>query len=500
MTPRVCYSSNRRPVGAQRAIARCLFALALASATANAQSTASELPYLDGVERAPITPPVSMVDPLVDNDGQLPSLPFLLSLALENDSELARQRYEMQATRQEVPMAWAGLKPQVSARASYSYQRADNIYTENPDRYPDEVYDDRISGLTDDTFWQVELTQPLFNLERWRQVTQAEEQVDAAMLQVAVAERDLALMVVEAYLNAYLASRKLGLLDSKRESLELQQRQAQRTYELGLGDRINVMEAQARLDQAVADQVQAENQLANALSDLQRLTGLLPDFTGFTLGNLEAVDIDQQWDEPEAWLARASNNVRVRLAGQQYQVAQVATEVRRASRYPELNLNLSYGDRNSSDALRSSEDYAASVELSAPIYQGGFTSASIRQGELTELAGRSAMVNELRLAQVEVRKRLRSLEGDLRQLDALARSIESSALFLEAAIKGEDLGLRDLVDVLDARAELYDLRIQFVEVICRYLNDKINLEAAVGDLDTADLVGAMSLLQRITLS
>jgi outer membrane protein len=165
-----------------------------------------------------------------------------------------------------------------------------------------------------------------------------------------------------------------------------------------------------------------------------------------------------------------------------------------------LDLNLSYGDRNSSDVLRSSEDYTASVELSAPIYQGGYTSASIRQGELSELAGRSAMVNELRLAQVEIRKRLRSLKGDLRQLDALARSIESSALFLEAAIKGEALGLRDLVDVLDARAELFDLRIQFVEVICRYLNDRINLEAAVGDLETADLVDAMSLLQRITLT
>lgn len=471
---------------------------AQAQTPAQVQALGDGLPYLNGEAGVALQPP--SLDAPADAGSGLPSLPYLLSLALKNDSELARQRYEMRATKQEVPMAWAGLKPQVSASAAYSFQQADNIYTDNPERYPDEVYDDRVSGATNDTYWQIQLTQPLFNLERWREVERAEEQVDAAMLTVAVAERDLALMVVEAYLNAYLASRKLGLLDSKREALELQLRQAQRSFDLGLGDRINVMESQARLDQAVADQVQAENQLANALSDLQRLTGRLPDFTGFSLGNLETIELEPQRVEPEVWLSRASNNVQVRLAEQRYEVAQAATEVRRASRYPELNLNLSYGDRDSSDELRSSEDYTASVELSAPIYRGGFTSASIRQGELTALAGRAAMVNELRLARVEVRQRLRSLEGDLRQLEALSRSIDSSALFLEAAIKGEALGLRDLVDVLDARAELYDLRIQFVEVLCRYINDRLNLEAAVGGLDTTDLIEAMDLLQRITLN
>ena len=67
-----------------------------------------------------------------------------------------------------------------------------------------------------------------------------------------------------------------------------------------------------------------------------------------------------------------------------------------------------------------------------------------------------------------------------------------------AAEKGEQLGLRDLVDVLDARADLYDLRIQFVEVVRQYLLDRLNLQAAVGDLGTQDLVDTMALLSRVT--
>lgn len=459
--------------------------------------TQAQLPGLDPLDLNN-APPSDTLDLGYGTPNGLPSLAHLFSLALINDSDLARQRYESQATQQEVPLARSGLKPHISASTSYFYQSADNIYTDNPNRYRDEVYEDRVSGVANDTVWQIQLVQPLFSLERWRLVDKALAQADAADLRVAVAERNLALQVVEAYLNAYLASRKLGLLDAKREALALQLRQAQRAYDLGIGDRINLLESKSRLDQAVADQVQAENQLANALSDLERLTGLLPDFRGSTLGNLEKIAIERDWGNAEDWLTRTSDNIQVRLAEQLYQVAQLDTGVRRAGRYPEVNLTLGYSDRSSSDELRTSEDISASIELTVPIYQGGYTSASIRQGELSALAGRAAMTNELRLARQEVRQRLRSLQGDTRQLEALSRSIESSELFLEAAIKGEALGLRDLVDVLDARADLYDLRIQFVEVVCQYLLDRTNLEAAVGDLGTDDLMAIMAVLQRMS--
>ncbi|SHE36902.1 outer membrane protein [Modicisalibacter ilicicola DSM 19980] len=436
-------------------------------------------------------------------DATLPSLPALFGQALEHDAELARQRYDMQATAQQVPQARAGLRPQIDASAGYLYQDTDNYYTGNPDFDPGNEFIDldnetRFEGQSQDTTWQVQLTQPLFSLERWRQVDKAEAQRDAAELQVAVAERDLALMVSEAYLDAYLASRKLGLLDSKREALALQVNQAQRAFDLGIGDRINLLESESRRDQAVADQVRAENELENALSDLQRLTGRLPEFSGVALKDLESLDIESDWGEVEAWLERTPGNVEVRLARQQQRVAREDTGVRRAGHYPEVNLNLGYVDRESNDPFRDSESASANLELNVPIYRGGFTTASVRQGELNVLASEAAYTNSLNLARQEVRKRLRSLRGDARQIEALKRSIESSQLFLEAAEKGEQLGLRDLVDVLDARAELYDLRIQFVEVVRQYLLDTLSLEAAVGDLGTEDLAEVNALLARIS--
>ncbi|WNL40117.1 TolC family outer membrane protein [Halomonas sp. PAMB 3232] len=426
----------------------------------------------------------------------LPSLPGLFASALEHDADLSRQRFELAATQEEVPMARSQLLPQVSASGSYLWQDSTNIQT-SPDDFGLDQPAQR-PGEIEENVWGLQLQQPLFSLERWRGVNVAQAQVSAAELQLAVVERDLALQVAEAYIQAYLATQRLGLLKSQQESLELQVRQAQRAYDLGIGDRINLYEAQSRLDQAVSDAVQAENELNNALSTLERLTGTFPEFSSLGVGELSSATLNQEWGDPQAWIARAGQNLDVQLAAEQARIATADASTRRAGYFPELNLNLSYSDRQSDDALRESEDYRASVEVSVPIYRGGYTTANVRQGERRIDASQADLDNQLNLAVQEVRQRLRSLNGHVRRVQALSQAIESSQLFLDAAERGEQLGLRDLVDVLDARASLYDQRIQYVDTIGEYALDSLALQSAVGDLSSQDLSDIMTLLLSFT--
>lgn len=428
--------------------------------------------------------------------SELPSLPGLFQRALEHDAELSRQRYELEATEQERGMARSQLLPQVTASGGYLWQDSTNIQTELDPDIPAAMQNVR-PGEIDEHYWQLQVQQPLFSLERWRGLDRADAQIGAAELDLALVERDLALAVSEAYVNAFLASRKLGLLEAQQESLELQVRQANRAFELGVGDRINLLEAQSRLDQAIADAVQAENELDDARSELERLTGLLPDFDDRRLGDLSTVELETEWGDERQWLARTGHNLDVRRAQAEREIADSDTRVRRSGYYPELNLNLSYSDRVSDDVLRESEDYRANVELSVPLYRGGYTVASVRQGELRTRASQEAVDHQRNLAAQEVRSRLRSLNGSVRRMGALEQAIESSELFLEAAERGEQLGLRDLVDVLDARASLYDQRIQYVDTLGRYVLDRLMLQRAIGDLDSDDLSRSMELMSSI---
>ena len=427
----------------------------------------------------------------------LPSLSDLFARALRHDSDLTRQRYELDATREEVPMARSQLLPQVTASGGYLWQDSTNLQT---------VGDEDLGqpatrpGEIDETYYQVQLQQPLFSLERWRKMDVAGAQVSAAELELAVVEQELAMQVSEAYIKAYLAAQRLGLLEAQQDSLDLQVRQASRAFDLGVGNRVDLLEAQSRYDQAVADAVEAENELDNALSELERLTGVMPSFQRSAPGQLSTVTLDSELDDPESWIAQTNQNLNVLLATEQQKVTHADTSVRRSGYYPELNLNLSYSDRVSDDVYRESEDYRASVELSVPIYRGGYTNASVRQGEKRIEAGLAAVDNERNLAIQEVRQRFRALNGGERRLQALNQAIESSQLFLEAAERGEQLGLRDLVDVLDARASLYDQRIQYVDTVGNYALDMLALNSAVGSLESQDLERIMTLLASISTS
>jgi len=427
---------------------------------------------------------------------QLPSLPELFVRALENDAELSSQRFEVEATREEIALARSQLLPQVSASGGYLWQDSTNTQTVEE---IDQFGNTRRPAEIDEQYWQLQLQQPLFSLERWRGMDVADAQVSAAELQLAVVEQDLALQVTEAYVQAYLAAQRLGLLESQQASLELQVRQASRAYDLGIGNRVDLLEAQSRYDQAISDAVEAENELDNALSELERLTGTMPTFRDVaTLGELADLEVKRDFGSQDAWLERTGQNLNVLLAQRERQITEADTSTRRAGYYPEVNLNLSYSDRVSDDEVRESEDYRASVEVSVPIYRGGYTNASVRQGELRIKAGQAAVDNEQNLAVQEVRTRLRSLNGGVRRLEALTQAIRSSELFLQAAERGQQLGLRDLVDVLDARASLYDQRIQFVDVVGNYVLDRLALETAVGELSSDDLADIMVLLNSMS--
>lgn len=427
----------------------------------------------------------------------LPSLSELFLRALRHDADLSRQRLELEATREEVPMARSQLLPQISASGGYLWQDSTNIQT---------VGDEDLGqpatrpGEIDETYYQIQLQQSLFSLERWRRMSVANTQVSAAELQLAVVEQELALQVSEAYIRAYLAAQRLGLLEAQQDALDLQVRQASRAFDLGVGNRVDLLEAQSRYDSAVSDAVEAENELDNALSELERLTGVMPRFLPTAQGSLTSVVLESDIGAPEDWIARTNQNLNVRLAAEQQKVAKADTSVRRAGYFPELNLNVSYSDRVSDDELRESEDYRASVELSVPIYRGGYTNASVRQGERRIESGMAAVDNERNLAAQEVRRRIRALSGGERRLQALSQAIESSQLFLEAAERGEQLGLRGLVDVLDARASLYDQRIQYVDAVGSYALDMLTLHAAVGSLESENLESIMTLLASLSSS
>ena len=74
------------------------------------------------------------------------------------------------------------------------------------------------------------------------------------------------------------------------------------------------------------------------------------------------------------------------------------------------------------------------------------------------------------------------------RLLALDESRRSGQAYLEAAERQADLSIGSQVDVLEARTELYDIRLEFAKTLSDYLLADLNLLLETGQLNDAALV------------
>ncbi len=121
--------------------------------------------------------------------------------------------------------------------------------------------------------WNVRLTQPLFNWDKFEQARQGNLNATIAEAQYAAAEQDLVIRVTEAYFNVLNAEDSLNLAKNKKALIGEQLEQAKRNFEVGTATITDTHEAQSRFDLVVAQELAAQADLVIKRGALEQVTG-----------------------------------------------------------------------------------------------------------------------------------------------------------------------------------------------------------------------------------
>ena len=105
--------------------------------------------------------------------------------------------------------------------------------------------------------WQVQLRQPIFNLERWYTYTSSKASVESAEYSFVATEQTLIVRTINAYLDVLRADALLDAVVKAEEAVERQLEQVQQRFDVGLVAITDVLEAQAVYDNSVVTRVQA---------------------------------------------------------------------------------------------------------------------------------------------------------------------------------------------------------------------------------------------------
>ena len=403
--------------------------------------------------------------------------------AQQNDPALAAARANWEATQERVPQARAGLLPNVSLSASTNA----NYFGTDVDSDP-RVRVNRGFGLGGLT---VSASQPLYRYANTIAYSQAVQQVEQADFTLASARQDLILRVATAYFDVLLAQFNVELAESQKAAVSEQLAQAKRNFEVGVATITDTNEAQAKYDSIVAQEISAGNDLENKRTALRAIIGRSPTDLkrlgpGFepTLPSPDSLD---------PWVDRAlADNLNVRIARYNSEIATLEIERQRAGRLPTIDLvasaNAQAGTGSTNTGANNDLRQAAiGVALTVPLYQGGFVESKVREALALQENARQNLEVARRNALFGAQTGFTGVNSAAASVKAFEQALVSAQTAYESNKTGQEVGVRTNLDVLNTQQNVFQTRRDLAQAYFNYLLGLLRLEAAVGSLDEQDL-------------
>ncbi|MGA4493542.1 TolC family outer membrane protein [Vreelandella venusta] len=409
--------------------------------------------------------------------------------ALDNNAALASARAEFSSVEAASDVASGALLPQVNASGNVVHNQ--QYESQSSSRVGQSAgAGSNAAGVSDDRYNTVSLTleatQALFNAVTRQEVTQAERQIDQQVYLLAATEQQLLIDVASAYFDILRAYEVLEARLAQERAIGRQLEQAREQFEVGLIAITEVEEARASFDQSRADRIAAESNLQVAFEVLEQLTG--QRYASIeALGDSMPIAVPSPTDR-NYWVEQAiERNPQVLAQQAGIEVSRVGVELARAGRLPTVQAfaNYQYADSDSELVLVSGYVTSAQVGVSAnvPIYTGGSTSASIRQGTFQLESSQYDFESQRRTTIQQVRSLYTQVSNNVETVEARQQAIVSNRSALEATRAGYEVGTRNIVDVLNAEQSLYNAIANYAEARYDYVVNLLSLRQQAGLLD-----------------
>ena len=411
--------------------------------------------------------------------------------AYENDATIRAARAGAQASREKLPPARAQQRPNVSLNASRNHNDLTSE-TQNSQGKPVRSENQYYSGNQ-----SLSVRQPLYRPYVSALVRQAQAQVEEADAALERDEQTLVTRVGEAYFDALLAQDQVLLIEAQKTTYTTQLDAARKGLQAGTGTRTDIDEAQARLDMTLAQELEALQHVEFTRRRLESLMGRPVD----VLASLDVQRFNPTAPIPglvEDWVERAEQaNPELQSLRAQLDAAGMEVEKAQAGHKPTLDA-VAQWSRSSSDSVTNVnsryDNKTIGLQLSVPLYAGGYVSSTVRQAVAAQERAREALEAARRDLGVRVHREFRGMTEGVLRVKALEQAVRSAEQAVLSNQKSFQAGSRTTVDVLNAQQQKTTAQRDLAQARYLYLVSRLRLQALAGDDRQASVAQANSAL------
>ncbi len=398
--------------------------------------------------------------------------------ALEQDATIRASRATADSGRERLPQARAGLMPLISASVGRNFNSLD---TTSPNILGE-------LGTINDRYFSdnktVQLRQPLMNMQRWLQFEQAKSLVAESD---ATLDRDLQYLVVRvagAYFETLMADEQLELVLAQKKTYTALVDAAKKGIVAGSGTRTDIDDAQARLDMATAQELEArQNQ-----DQTRRQLEVLINQPVSAVAKLNVLALKLLGPDPsniDEWTQRAEKN-SPEMKAMQARVEAARREVSKsqAGHLPTLDAIAQWSNSGSENITRINSRYenkTIGLQLNVPLFSGGYVNSTIRQAVAEQTRAEESLEALRRDLGVRVHKEYRGVSEGVMRVRALEQAVRSADQMMKSTQMSLKAGSRTQLDVLNAQQQ-YTLALRdLAQARYVYLMSKVKLASLVGD-------------------
>jgi outer membrane protein len=398
------------------------------------------------------------------------SLIEALSTTYNSNPDLLASRALLRQTDETLAQAVANWRPRVTVSLNYNKNIDANYPVISPNSFA------TLNGRST----TLQLTQPLFRGGKTAAETkQAQANIQAQRASLADTEQTVLLSAVTSYADVV---QNIAIADARQNNVRVLVQQLDATRErfrVGELTITDVSQAEARLELAKADLVQADTQVRIAEAAFQRTVGTKPG----KLGEIPLVGGLPGSEEEAVALAMDGG---ARSVSAQYRISAASYGVNSAvgDLLPQVNLvgtvqqqfDLQYpGDKY--------YNYILGVQATIPIYQGGGEWSKVRQAKELVAQRRNELDSARRTVAENVIRAWRQLDSSRSRVTSFEAQVRANEVALNGVRQEALVGSRTTLDVLNAEQEL--------------LNSQVNLIQARRDVQVS-YYGVLSGIGRLT--
>ncbi len=438
------------------------------------------------------------------SDANAENLLDIYRQAATNDPTILAAEASTRAGQEGISQARSALLPQLTAR----YNTGNNRTVDDPGfrTFGAITIPTGSTNETDTSTWTLNLNQQIYHHDSWIGMSQAKKRAEQSRLSFEAEKQALIVRVAEAYFNVLSSKDGLEFSRAEKESIKKQLEQTQQRFDVGLIAITDVHEAKARFDQAIANEILAQNTLDNAYESLRQITGKYVE-------RFSALKNDIPLSTPQPaniadWMMVAERS-NINLLSNQLSVDIARQEIKRnfAGHYPTVDLTASYSDSSSDGTSKgpvtdpntgitsiqtspfSFGGTSRNINLSVnfPLYSGGRTSSSVRKAQADFDKASQDLEKVHRQVIRDTRSAFLGVVASISSVTALQQSLISNEKSLEATEAGFDVGTRTMVDVLLSTSNLYNAKRNLSRSRYDYVLNVLKLKQAAGILTEDDL-------------